>query len=345
MNGLDLRQYDHIRLWLTYEGPTENIRVYLRNFDPVYSVQGRNDSTKYNQVDFDGQLARMGNPIDFSISDFFVANWWIQHWRVSPQLAHPQFDNIVALEIQTGMNAKSGEHKFELQKIELTGQRLSSERWYQLIVGVWLVIALVFLTARIVLLNMELKRKAERERELTETNNLLDSRSRYLEQLARTDNLTGAFNRQGLQEAMALGLNEWRQDGKLLSIVMLDVDYFKSINDTHGHAVGDKVLSRIAKLVQDNIRATDLFARWGGEEFVLVCRNTRLHAASQIAEKLRLVIAEEPFDVVGKVHASYGVATLRTDETLEQFFERVDAALYDAKRHGRNRVEVSPAAA
>jgi diguanylate cyclase (GGDEF)-like protein len=344
-HGLDLRNYDHIRLWLTYEGPTESIRVYLRNFDPVYSDPEKNDSTKFNQIDFDAQLARTGKPIDFSMTDFFVANWWFQRYRVTPQLAHPQFDNIVVFEIQTGLNAKQGKHTFHLQKIELTGQLLSSERWYQIIVAVWLVIALVFLAVRIVLLNLELKNKAERERELTETNQLLDSRSRYLEVLARTDTLTGACNRQGLEDAMVYGLNEWRQEGKPLSIVMLDIDYFKSINDAHGHAVGDKVLSRIAMLVQDNIRTSDLFARWGGEEFVVVCRNTRLQAASLIAEKLRAIIAEESFDVAGSVHASFGVATLRTDETLEQIFARVDSALYDAKHRGRNRVEISPAVA
>jgi len=339
--GLDLRAYDHIRLWFTYAGPTESIRLYLRNFDPVYSTPDKNDSTKYNQIDFDAQLARSGNPIEFAMADFFVANWWFQRYRIAPKLAHPQFDNIVILEIQTGLNAKPGEHNFQLKKIELTGQLLSSEQWYQLIVAAWLIIALLFLAVRIARLKMQLNRKAERERELTEINSLLDSRSRDLEIRARTDPLTGAFNRQGLEEAMTLGLNEWRQAAKPLSIVMLDIDHFKRINDNFGHATGDLVLSRIAALMQENIRPTDLFARWGGEEFVLLCRNTSLQSATLIAEKLRQLVADQSFGLAGSVQASFGVATLGSNESLEEIFVRADTALYEAKHQGRNRVIAS----
>lgn len=100
-----------------------------------------------------------------------------------------------------------------------------------------------------------------------------------------------------------------------------------------------------AALVQAHIRTTDFFARWGGEEFVLVCRNTHLQDASQIAEKLRSLISQEAFDFPGVVRAGFGVATLRSDENLEPFFARADRALYDAKHTGRNRVEISPAVA
>lgn len=254
---------------------------------------------------------------------------------------HPQFDNIVILEIQTGLNAQAGEHNFQLKKIELTGQLLSSEQWYQLIVAVWLIIALLFLTIRVARLKMQLTRKAERERELTEINNLLDSRSRDLEVRARTDPLTGAFNRQGLEDAMAIGLNEWRQEAKPLSIMMLDIDHFKQINDNFGHATGDLVLSRIAALMQENIRPTDLFARWGGEEFVLLCRNTSLQSATLIADKLRQLVADQSFGLAGSVQASFGVATLGNNESLEEIFVRADNALYEAKHQGRNRVIAS----
>lgn len=340
VDGLDLRNYDRIKIWLAYEGPTETIRLYLRNHDPVYSDPERYDTTKYNQLEFDGALAT-GAPLEFSMHDFFVANWWFQRQRLSPEMAHPQFDNVIIIEVQTGSDPQPGPHWFRLEKVEFTGQVLTSERWYQGIVGSWLGGALLFLGLRIVRLNRELRRKSQRERELLEINSLLDQRGRQLEQKAKTDPLTGAFNRIGIEGALKIGLAERRRAGRPLSIVMLDVDHFKPINDTYGHAVGDRVLTGLSLLVQESIRSTDLFARWGGEEFALVCQDTDLRDAAAIAEKLRLKIALHDFGNEIKVTASFGVATLGVRESLEQMFERADQALYQAKEQGRNRVVVS----
>lgn len=339
-NGLDFRQYDQIRFRMDYEGPTETIRIYLRNYDPRYSKPHLNDSTKYNQIEFDADQARGGAWLDFSMSDFFVANWWFQRYRISPDMAHPQFDNIVVIEVQTGSSGIPGLHRFTLSRIELSGQVISTERWYQVIVAVWLIAALFFLAHRTWRLKRELLLRQARERELMQVNHLLDSRSRALEEKTKTDPLTGAFNRQGIEEAIALGLVERRQ-GKPLSLIMMDVDHFKPVNDHYGHAVGDQVLTGLSALVKHNIRATDLFARWGGEEFVLVCRDTELREAAGLAEKLRALLANEEFEHVGRITASFGVATLRQGETLDEIFNRVDQALYKAKEFGRNRVEVS----
>jgi diguanylate cyclase (GGDEF)-like protein len=162
-----------------------------------------------------------------------------------------------------------------------------------------------------------------------------------LEEKSKTDSLTGAFNREGIEEIIKLGLWEWRSHRKPLSIVMLDIDFFKRINDTYGHAVGDHVLSTLSNLVQDYVRTDDLFARWGGEEFVLVCRNTRVEQAAIIAEKLRELIECHEFEENLRVTVSMGVATLSAIEPLEQLFKSADDALYDAKEQGRNRVVVA----
>lgn len=341
--GLDLRNYDTVRVWLDYEGPTSSVRIYLRNYDSAYSKADVLDSTKYNQVEFDAKLLNPGEPITFSIRDFFVANWWFYRSEIAPGMGHPQFDNIVTLEVQTGSNPQVGEHKFTLSKIELEGQWLSSESWYQGILGTWLLAALSFLAVRSVSLSRALRRKSERERELVEINRLLDSRSQELEEKAKTDPLTGAFNREGIGDAMRLGLAEWRREGKPLSIVMLDLDHFKQINDSYGHAVGDRILAGVSALVKNNVRTSDVFARWGGEEFVLVCRDTCLDEALGIAQKLCGLISEHDFgEALGqKVSASFGVAQLGEQESLDQIFERADRALYKAKGQGRNRVVVS----
>ncbi len=345
--GVDLSRFETIKLWLDYRGASETVRVYLRNFDPAYSRRGEDPSTKYNQIEFNASL--LSEPVSFSLSDFFVANWWLLEYKIPPQLGHPQFDNVVVVEVQTGTSIVSGsnlgDHHFRLHKVEFEGQYLSTEEWYLSIMAFWLVIILAFLAYRIVKLSDEVRQQKRREQELLEINALLDMRGKQLEEKSRTDSLTGAFNRQGIEEAIKLGLWEWRSHSKPLSIVMMDIDHFKRINDNYGHAVGDQVLAEVTSLVQEYIRSDDLFARWGGEEFVLVCRNTRVGQAVTIAEKLRELIASATFaqDLAQglKVTVSMGVAGLSANEPLESLFKSADDALYAAKHGGRNRVVVA----
>lgn len=338
--GLDLRAYDRIRVRLEYEGASEAVRLYLRNFDPRYSVPGDDTSTKYNQVEFDASALDGDGVIELSMEDFFVANWWFLEYEIPPRLGHPQFDNIVIFEVHTGTEGELGEHVFELHEVELIGQYLSTEDWYLIIMLTWLALILGFLGYRIWLLKVEVGQRLRREQELEEINALLDMRGRQLEEKARTDSLTGAFNREGIEEAIRVGLWEWRYQEKPLSIVMLDIDHFKQVNDNHGHALGDSILADLSQLVKEHIRASDLFARWGGEEFVLVCRNTPGDYAAMLADKLRELIDGHRFEKGLHITASFGVASLHAREPLEELFKSADEALYEAKRRGRNRVMV-----
>jgi diguanylate cyclase (GGDEF)-like protein len=125
-------------------------------------------------------------------------------------------------------------------------------------------------------------------------------------------------------------------------VIMLDIDHFKSINDNHGHDYGDTILTRIARTLVDNLRTRDTVARWGGEEFLVLCPYTTLEHGRALANKLRLRILELGETAKSPVSASFGVATLH-DESIDQFIKRVDEALYKAKQNGRNRVEISAA--
>ncbi|HEY7884890.1 MAG TPA: GGDEF domain-containing protein [Cellvibrionaceae bacterium] len=337
--GVDMSHIRKVRLWLDYTGPTNTVRVYLRNFDHRYSRVEDDTTTKYNQVEF--KANDPNNYYEFAIDDFFVANWWLIERNIAPNMSHPQFDNIASIDIQTGSGHNLGEHHFVLSRIELIGQRFTNEDWYFGIIVCWAIIVLIFLGYRVVLLSGEVRSRKSRENELLQINTLLDARGKHLEELAKTDALTGAFNRKGIEQAIREGLWEWRRDDKPLSIVMMDVDFFKAVNVTHGHAAGDAILAGISALVKSHIRATDLFARWGGEEFVLVCRNTRINYATHTAEKLRRLIAEHTFEDGLKVTASFGVATLHQNSGLDQLFAAADEALYRAKNKGRNRVEVA----
>jgi len=339
-HGVDLSHYNKIRLWLDYKGPNKTLRIYLRNSDPLYSSPGVEASTKYNQLEFSTDLLK-NQVLEFSLKDFFVADWWLIEYNIPPELRAPQFDNIIMIEVQTGSKEPLGEHNFQLKKVELIGQRLPTEKWYLIIMIAWLGIFAIFLGYRIASLNSQVRSQKKRESELLEINSLLDIRGKQLEEKSKTDSLTGAFNREGIEEAIRIGLWEWRSQKKPLSLILIDIDHFKKINDEYGHALGDNVLSTLSNIVKQHIRTNDIFARWGGEEFVLVCIDTKIEQASLIAEKTREIIANFSFTDNIHVTASFGVATLNANETLEQLFNNADKALYEAKNQGRNKVVVA----
>lgn len=160
-----------------------------------------------------------------------------------------------------------------------------------------------------------------------------------LDRQARSDPLTGLLNRRGLDAQFAFALTLAQRSGRPLSLVSVDVDHFKRINDTQGHAQGDLVLQGLARTLLQRLRSSDLVARLGGEEFVALLPDTDIASATVLAEDLRMAVAAQQHDVVGRMHISLGVSTLRPGETTSApLLQRADTALYDAKRQGRNRV-------
>jgi diguanylate cyclase (GGDEF)-like protein/PAS domain S-box-containing protein len=158
-----------------------------------------------------------------------------------------------------------------------------------------------------------------------------------LRNLAVTDTLTGVWNRRHGTELLAADLSA-RRPGQALSLLMLDIDHFKTINDTFGHQAGDHVLIEIASRLRRSLRGSDMVARWGGEEFVVLLRDCALPDALRLAEDIRAAIAELPFGAMGSLTVSVGVAEARAGEDLTTWLERADQALYRAKRSGRNEV-------
>lgn len=319
INGVDFSQVSELKVWLDYEGTADTIRISLKNYNPLYSTAEEASSLKPNDLDIRKEYLLEGFTI--SLSSFSVPNWWKLQQKVPPHLSIPEFKNITLLNIQTGSDVTYGVHKFKLKKIALVGQWISTEAWYLSILVFWLPFVL-----RAVILMREMNRVKKRELELLVLNSLLDKQSKVLKNQAHTDKLTGVFNRQGVEDAIALALREWEEESIQLSIVMLDIDHFKSINDNFGHAVGDIVLSELATLVQGNIRSTDRFARWGGEEFVLICRDTTLDIAVKIAEKLRDRIAGAELVDGVSVTASFGVANITNKSSIEELFKYADRA-------------------
>ena len=161
--------------------------------------------------------------------------------------------------------------------------------------------------------------------------------------LAVTDELTGLYNRRYFDRHLVLMLDKAREQERDMAVMLIDMDFFKSVNDTHGHDTGDAVLKEFALRLRRNIRGVDLACRFGGEEFVVLMPDTDFRQAQSVAERVRMAVAERGFEtgtgVPLDVTVSVGVALNETpDDTPEMILKRADIALYRAKREGRNRV-------
>lgn len=163
---------------------------------------------------------------------------------------------------------------------------------------------------------------------------------------ANRDALTGAYSKGALLEKAPEALKRSESTGETLSVIVFDIDHFKKINDTHGHAAGDYVLRELGRIIGSNVvRGSDFFARYGGEEFVLILASTAPKTAQEIAERIRVTVENAEFAFDGKripVTLSLGVATRQVGEVdWAHLFERVDKSLYQAKQSGRNRVNIA----
>jgi two-component system cell cycle response regulator len=169
---------------------------------------------------------------------------------------------------------------------------------------------------------------------------------RIVERQALIDGLTGLANRRQCEETLADELARVDRFGGSLAVVVADLDWFKDVNDRHGHPAGDSVLSEFAVLLQETVRDVDLAGRWGGEEFVLILPGTDLAGGAQVAERIReslarrVVLAGDRTPIT--VTASFGVAAIPPAKTASELFAAADAAMYEAKRGGKNRVETAP---
>ena len=184
----------------------------------------------------------------------------------------------------------------------------------------------------------------ESNRQLMRQSDELQRVNEELRKLSITDPLTGLYNRRHFEGIMDSELAMYVRHGEPCSIVLIDIDHFKRVNDTYGHKSGDEVLRHVAQILESSLRKTDVLCRIGGEEFLVLCRRTDGDSGTMIAEQLRRRIEQTAIDVDGdriQVTVSIGVASLNGSgdaPSAEEFFRRADAALYTSKAEGRNRV-------
>lgn len=326
VKGIDLSNLQSISLTLRYTGPSSTLRFHLKNFDPAYSQPGVGKSAKFNKVEFPAESGKT-QTVEFTLSDFSVADWWLRDSAVPPKLSHPQFDNIVSFDFQTGTVPALGHHDFQVTDIVVRKAALTSAQWYLALLGIWVVLIGAFLIHRIRNLKNELAKRQALEA-------LARRQAEEAEEAARIDHLTQIFNRRGVAERF-----EQLPVAGTVGLILIDIDRFKMLNDRFGHSNGDDVLVAIAGLIQRCTRASDTVSRWGGEEFLILCPGLDEEAALFTAEKIRRRIEHARFGVCGKVTASLGVhSATSTEADLAELVSQADLALYAAKRQGRNRV-------
>ncbi len=177
-----------------------------------------------------------------------------------------------------------------------------------------------------------------RNTELSALKEELERKNIALKQLAITDKLTGLNNRTKLDRSLLSEINRFERFGHEFGIILLDIDHFKSINDSYGHRIGDEVLVELATILRGNTRSTDVIGRWGGEEFLIICPETDRVNIQGVAQKLRRYIELYEFRCTSGITASMGVSMVMANDSPENLIERADKALYNAKNNGRNMV-------
>lgn len=161
-----------------------------------------------------------------------------------------------------------------------------------------------------------------------------------LEFLSSHDKLTNIYNRSKFDELLEYELERYSRYNKIFSLAMLDLDFFKNVNDTYGHQVGDRVLVQIVQIIKNEIRESDVLARWGGEEFTLLFPYTNKNEAKIVIEKIRIAIEKHSFELIGTLTISCGLSEIVEKDTAFSIIQRIDSALYEAKESGRNKIVI-----
>lgn len=338
-NPIDLSAFNFARIKIHSKGAgPQNIKIYLRNHNPEYSSKEKDNSLKLNQIQYD---VNKEEPIlDIPLNTFVVPAWWLNAMGLSSLQAAQEIDRTQYIEVATGDFRQAGSHTLTIESIEFHGKWLSYSQLVSGLLFSWLAYALLLLISSSINIQRRMASERNAKEALLDINQALSLEKLELQEQAQRDHLTGVYNRFGLRKHLLEVAENQTEDKVPFSLILIDIDHFKAINDQHGHDVGDDVLQKFCQFLSSSTREKDIFGRWGGEEFILLCPESRLEQGHQLAENLRLklVSATWPHDI--ELTSSFGVAEIRDDEPISSLLKRADTALYRAKNSGRNRVEM-----
>ena len=335
VNGIDFSRYNAVEISLKYEGTASRIRVYMRNYNPAYATPNDASSNKFLAMNF--RLSEIEKPVVIKLSEFSVASWWLRERNIRRRWSLPEFDNITKIGVDF---IEKGSHKTQVESIVLIGSWIRTETLLSSILAFWMSVFLLEGIVRFYQLYKKSQYSRLRIQELRDKQHQLEKEKENLRELADTDPLTGIRNRTGIT-AHINSLFADPNTAPNFGLMLLDIDHFKVLNDTHGHDLGDAVLKAFAATMSLNLRSEDTFARWGGEEFIVISHQNSARVLFDLAEKLRKITANYKFGANHDLNItiSIGLSSARKGDNFENLFKRADTALYRAKQNGRNRVE------
>lgn len=333
--GLDMSRFDHMSIEGQYTGPgTSRFAAVLVEAEEGLTRLDQWQTYKINQVDA-LDLPSGGGPLVVPLKWFGVAQWWKDMAKPALEYSAVNIDNVARAELMISGGSKEGAHVFTLHRMRLHGKLITLDALLMGLVATWVLCAVGWLAILTLSLRSQLRNSRAAVALLRTVNEALELEARDLAGQAHIDPLTGVLNRQGLRAAL-MSTSSLLADP--MAMIFVDIDHFKSINDTHGHDAGDDVLRTFANVIASGIRSSDRLVRWGGEEFLIVCPMTNVYQGRILAENLRHALHRQTWPAGLHVTASFGVAQHRACDEVGVVIKRADTELYRAKQAGRDRV-------
>ena len=320
--GYDFSSFDRVGLWIIHNHEDQaGTRFEMHNFNENYSIKGVHNSLKYNTIEFSSNNVHY--PTWINLDSLVVPTWWNASNHLTSEYWGTDFSNIHTMALVTGGLVNNGLYQLTVERIEFRGRYIETESLLLILIIIWSIAAGYFLRRfSSIKINYHHVNKEKEAWEVKATN----------------DPLTGALNRVGFRELLdKKNLN----NTTYLCLIYIDIDHFKMVNDTYGHNVGDEILKQFVRVIKDNCRINDSLVRWGGEEFLLFCAETKIESAAIISEKIRKAIEVSAWPNAINLTCSLGVVEKKQEvEDFQTLIERADRALYRAKDLGRNRSEI-----
>ncbi|WP_062057489.1 diguanylate cyclase [Cellvibrio sp. OA-2007] len=334
IKGIDLTEYDGFNIKIKVLSETQRLRIFFRNYNSTYDRGDPLTSAKFQSTVI--RTNSLTQEAYVRLSEFSVAEWWINNFDVPREYAAPERNNVITFGFDF---FTPGDHQIKIEKIEFVGTRIPAETFYLAILIIWMALIILEGLIRFYFIYINSKKADRKIEELQSNYKQLEIEKKEFEALSTTDTLTGVMNRAGINQFVEK-LFDGDYEKTQIGLLVFDIDHFKHINDQRGHDAGDRILAGISKLITQNTRQSDVFGRWGGEEFVLVCPQTNRERLIELADKLRLVVSQHVFEPSNplQVTMSIGATSVKKNEGFDYVFKRADMALYEAKGGGRNRV-------
>lgn len=316
--GLDLSNYEQIGLWIKHSHPTQpGTRIELRNFNSDYSVKENEIILKHNSLEY--LEAYVNNPVWLKLNDFSIPQWWNNSHNLTLNNGGTDFSNIYSIVITPTTQVQQGNYQLTVERIEFKGKYVGTTTLIAVLIMLWSIV-LGYVIRRLVPAK---KVDVEIPEQVVQT----------LEFGTMSCPLTGALNRIGLRKCFdQLAPTDLQQ----LSIIFLNIDYFEDLYSNNGQKIADEILQQFVNEVDNTCRSSDTVVRWNAEEFLLVCPDTKLSQAIDVADKIRLTIQGTTWPNDIKITCSSGVAQMH-DEDLNDLISRANRALYKAKNTGNNK--------